>query len=44
MPGWDIDGFFTSTEFITRLATFITAVLSLLAGQFVEGLFATPIG
>ena len=42
MP-WDIDGFFTSTQFVTQLATFVTAVLSALLGQLVQGFF-TPAG
>ena len=36
----DIEGFFTSTEFITQLATFISALLSAIVGEFVTGLFA----
>jgi len=43
MLGFDIDGFFTSQEFVAQLATFITAILSALVGQFVSGFF-TPQG
>lgn len=33
----DIDGFLTSTQFITQLASFITAILSAFLGTIVTG-------
>ena len=35
----DIDGFLTSTQFITQLASFITAILTALLGSVVSGFF-----
>lgn len=34
----DIDGFLTSTQFISQLASFITAILSAFLGSVVAGL------
>ena len=36
----DFDGFFTGTLFLTQLAGFIAAILSLIFGDFLAGLFA----
>lgn len=35
----DLDGFFTSTEFFSAIASIITALLTSLLGEFVNGLF-----
>ena len=35
----DIDGFLTSNQFVTQLATFITAILTALLGSIVTGFF-----
>jgi hypothetical protein len=37
----DIDGFLTSTQFITQLASFITAILTALLGSIVSGFLGT---
>ncbi len=37
----DIDGFLTSTQFITQLASFITAILTALLGSVVSGVFGS---
>ena len=36
----DIDGFLTSTEFVSQIAALITAILTTVFGQFISGLFA----
>lgn len=38
---WDIDGFFTSTEFLFQLAGFISAILSAFLGTFISDFFGT---
>lgn len=35
----DIDGFLTSAEFLTQIATVIVAIFSALFGVFIDGLF-----
>jgi hypothetical protein len=42
MLNLDIDGFFTSAQFVTQLAFFITSILSAIAGQFITNWFGTP--
>lgn len=37
----DIDGFFTSTEFISQLATFITAIWTAFFGSILTNFFGT---
>jgi hypothetical protein len=41
MLGFDVEGFFTSTDFLSRLALFVTALISAFVGEFVTGLLAT---
>jgi len=36
----DLDGFFTSLEFVTQLASIISAILSALFGEFFASLFS----
>jgi hypothetical protein len=40
MP-WDLDGFFTSPEFLTQLATYITTLLTALFAQLLGGAIPT---
>lgn len=35
----DLDGFFTSMDFFAAIASIITAILTTLLGDFVNGLF-----
>lgn len=35
----DIDGFLTSTEFLTQLAAFLSAIITTLFGGFLGNLF-----
>lgn len=36
---WDIQGFLTSTEFLTQLAGLLSAVFSAIAGSIINGIF-----
>ena len=38
----DIDGFLTSTQFVTQFATFITAIITALLGSIISSALGVP--